>query len=262
MTFAPDHWTTKQLHTNEAIGWFKVSSEFDLQFSCIWYMHLYRWFIGCISFQHKEIRKYPKGLSPKHPSKHNIPPHQVTQQRPNQERSSVVMEEIQPTRWYGEYPNIPFFHRGSYATGGAGFHPLRVYFYAKVENQKWPKWLKHPVLGYLKHMWRCAWTLEKHSYSKWSYSTLVSPVASVCLTQTWITYSKGNLSKQRHWYWWIPHGLAQLVSIIHHGNTISGKGCTCHRLQRALRSVPWMVPAGLLSLGNRTFFLSPIAGFK
>lgn len=41
------------------------------------------------------------------------------------------------------------FPLGSYATGGAEFLPLRVYFYAKVENHS-GQMMKHPVLEYLK----------------------------------------------------------------------------------------------------------------
>ncbi len=113
--------------------------------------------------------------------------------------------------------NISFFHRVSLQQGAQLFlnHQENLYIQRLKVNSDQSDWTIE--------LWK------KQNYSKWSYSTLVAPVTSVCLTQTCVTYSEGNMCKQRHWYWWIAHGLPQLVNIIHHGNTISGKGWTCHK---------------------------------
>lgn len=175
--FAPDQWTTKQLHTNEAIGWFQVSSEFDLQFNiCICTVDsLAVLFCSKKRFGNfNRQRKFPKGLSPE--PVQTFPPHQVARQRPNQERSSVVMEEIRPTCWYGEYQTIPFLHRGSYATSGAGFLMQRLK-------------IKSGALEYLKHMWRCA------SYSNFGLTSGISVFntnldhlqkGNLCTTDWWL----------------------------------------------------------------------------
>lgn len=166
--FAPDQWTTKQLHTNEAIGWFQVSSEFDLQFNiCICTVDsLALLFCSKKRFgnfnRHKESSQK---ASHQNPSKHS----------PRIKWHSSGQTKSAPQLWWKksgqpvDMENIRMFHFC------IGVHMQQVVqdFLCKGWKSKVAHWSTWSICG-----------------DVLVTPTLVSPVASVCLTQTWITYRK------------------------------------------------------------------------
>ena len=153
---------------DEAIGWFKVPSEFDLQFNiCICTVDsLAVLFCSKKRFGNfNRQRKFPKGLSAKHPSKHS----------PRIKWHGSGQTKSAPQLWWKEsgqpvdMENIRLFHFC------IGVHMQQVVqdFLCKGWKSKVAHWSTWSICG-----------------DVLVTPTLVSPVASVCLTQTWITCRK------------------------------------------------------------------------